>query len=605
MNNAAGELRRSFAAALFAPGAVVDLRGEGAPLSVVMGGLEVWEDRAGSPAALKRHAIYEPRLQKKLGVKRFLLPPVAPEEDDDGPHIAGVRFPNWLQCPRCHELRETRGWSRMPGKAGRFCSACTAKAPGQRKVWVVPVRFVMACAKGHLDEFPWHWWIQHRDGCNRRSPLKLESKGAGLAGLSVSCTGCKAERRMDGIFGKDGLRGIVCRGNRPWLPVAAQACADPVMTMQRGASNMYFPIIESALTIPPFSERLVDLYGEFWEAIQNCESKRRLDFIKDLWPTLPPSTNTPEQLVRFAALLDEKLAGGDQELDLRLEEYAVLDSKDKYDRKGEEFSLRPGRPTQALLPFLSRVSRVVRLREVRAVRAFTRLTPPSGDFRRDSTKAAHLSARPKDWLPAIEVRGEGLFVSLNLRILAEWEQMGSVATRVEALDQRAAGEYASRFGDDLLPSRAKITPRFVLVHSLAHALIRHLALDCGYSSASLRERVYASGSGEAGFAGVLIYTATTDADGTLGGLVRQGRPSRFEEVVRGALQELRWCSSDPLCIEGMTSLSDGMNAAACHACMLAAETSCEHFNRFLDRALLVGTPSDREVGYFAELLARP
>jgi hypothetical protein len=602
MINAAGELRRSAAVSTFAPGAVVDLRGDGAPLSVVMGGLEVWEQRGGSAQTIKRNAIYEPRLQKKLAVKRFLLPPVSPDDDDDGPHIAGVRFPTWLQCPSCHEVKPAGGWGSLPGKAGRYCPICTAKAPGQRKLWVVPVRFVTACAKGHLDDFPWHWWVQHRGECTRKMPLKLETRGAGLAGLVLSCTGCKAQRAMDGIFTRNGLPGIACKGRTPWLPAADEGCTEALYTTQRGASNLYFPIVESALTIPPFSERLVDLYGEYWEAIRNCEVRRRLDFIRDLWPTLPPGGYSPESVERFAALLDQKLGEEANEEDLRREEYEVLVSPEKYDRKGEEFSLRPGKPTPTLQPLFQRVSRVVRLREVRAIRAFTRLAPPSGDFSRDSTKAASLSRRPKDWLPAIEVRGEGLFVSLNFARLTEWEQLDSVKTRVKDLDDAYELDFKDRFGADALEARPQLSPRFVLVHSLAHALIRHLALDCGYSSASLRERTYASGVGGTGMAGVLIYTATTDADGTLGGLVRQGRPSRFEEVLIGSIRELRWCSSDPLCIEGLAALSDGMNGAACHACMLAAETSCEHFNRFLDRALLVGTPAQPEVGFFSELL---
>ena len=603
MKNSAGELRRSVAASTFAPGSVVDLRGDGAPLSVVMGGLEAWEDRGGSAQAMKRHAIYEPRLQKKLGVKRFVLPPVAPEDEEDGPHIAGIRFPTWLLCPSCHELRQQVKWSKVLGKAGRYCPACTARTPGQKKIWVVPVRFVTACDSGHLDEFPWHSWVQHSGNCERSAALKMESKGAGLAGLVLSCTSCKAERRMDGIFSKDGLKGLACRGRRPWLPAPDEPCSQALHTMQRGASNLYFPIIESALTIPPFSERLVDLYGEYWEAIRNCEPSRRLDFISMLWPTLPRGEYTPEQVERFAALMDERLgSGGSDEEDLRREEYEILTSREKYDRQGEEFSLRPGPPTATLAPFLRRVSRVVRLREVRAIRAFTRLAPPSGDFTRDRTKVAWLSIEKKDWLPAVEVRGEGVFITLDLDRLQAWESLEVVQRRVAALDSRHAGEFEDRFGADALESRIPVTARFVLIHTLAHALIRHLALDCGYSSASLRERTYASSSGEGGMAGVLIYTATTDADGTLGGLVRQGRAARFEEVLIGAIRELRWCSSDPLCIEGMAALSDGLNGAACHACVLAAETSCEHFNRFLDRAFLVGLPTDPAVGFFSALL---
>lgn len=599
MKLAAGEIRRSFATSTFGPGAVVDLRGDGAPLSVVMGGLEVWEERGGKPAELRRHAVYEPRLQKKLGVKRFLLPPVS--EEDDGAHLGAIRFPSWLQCPQCHELRQESGWGKMLGKAGRYCSPCTAKNPGQRKAWAMPVRFVTACENGHLDDFPWHWWVQHKAACEKRATLKLISRASGLAGLVLSCTACQAERSMDGIFTQDGLKGVSCKGRRPWLPAANVACSNALRTMQRGASNLYFPITESALTIPPFSERLADLYGEFWEAIKNCESGRRLDFIRDLWPTLPSGPYTPEQVARYAQVLLEKLGGEDGQDDLRRDEYEVLASSEKYERRGEEFVLRPGRPTAKLENLVSRISRVDRLREVRAIRAFTRLAPPSGDFKIDSIQAAALSVQPKDWLPAIEVRGEGLFVSLSQTRLLSWEAIAEVRERVAGLDAQHVLDFEARHGAAALATRSTVTPRFVLVHSLAHALIRHLALDCGYSSAALRERTYAS-PGNGGMAGVLIYTATTDADGTLGGLVRQGRPQRFEEVLTGAIQDLRWCASDPLCIEGMAALSDGMNGAACHGCLLAAETSCEHFNRFLDRALLVGSPSNTNIGFFSPLL---
>jgi hypothetical protein len=128
--------------------------------------------------------------------------------------------------------------------------------------------------------------------------------------------------------------------------------------------------------------------------------------------------------------------------------------------------------------------------------------------------------------------------------------------------------------------------------------MRQLALTCGYSTASLRERLYTG----AETCGLLIYTATTDADGTLGGLQRQGEERRIGQLLRDAVASQRWCSSDPLCISGAMMFSNETNGAACHACVLAPETSCEEFNRFLDRAFLVGLPSDPAVGFFREWL---
>jgi hypothetical protein len=602
MNNSAGKIRRSFAVSTFAPGAIVDLRGEGgAPLSAVMAGLECWEEEK---ADKRIWMIFEPRLQRKLKVKRFQLPPVS--DDDDASYakhpLLGVRFPTWLQCPGCSELREANGWSSDLGKAGLYCQRCTANATGNKKKWVIPVRFVVACARGHLDEFPWHWWVKHKMQCTQKAPLKLEARAAGLAGLHLLCTGCAAERSMDGIFSKDGLKGICCAGRRPWLRSKPEECGEAVRVLQRGASNLHFPIIESALTIPPFSERITEQLGYYWDSIRSCTPADRLDHVNRLWPSMDTQGITLEQVLAVAAAFDLALSAAPEDGDLRTDEYPVLNSSQKYSRRGEEFALLPDSPPQRIAGHFARVSRVTRLREVRAVRAFTRITPPTGDFRLDGIKAAFLSRAPKDWLPAIEVRGEGIFTSLDMRRLSEWERRPAVMRRVKRMDDAHREHFIGRFGEDSMSARKAVSARFLLVHGLAHALIRRLSLDSGYSSAALRERVYAGGEGTEGMAGVLIYTSTTDADGTLGGLARQGRPRRFEEVVLGALHELQWCASDPLCIEGASAVAESMNLAACHACMFAPETSCEHFNQMLDRALLIGTPGEPEVGFFSDLI---
>lgn len=226
---------------------------------------------------------------------------------------------------------------------------------------------------------------------------------------------------------------------------------------------------------------------------------------------------------------------------------------------------------------------------------FTRIQPP-GDP--DAPNIARLSARRLDWLPAIEVRGEGIFLEFDPARLAGWESRAAVRERAAIIDARWQAEWRERHGAASSPERS-ITPRFLLAHSFAHALMRQLTLDCGYSSTALRERLYVGDSTTA-MAGVLVYTASTDDDGTLGGLQRQGDPQRIERTVTAALQAQAWCSSDPLCIEDMMAPDDGLSLAACHACILAPETSCEEYNRFLDRAMLVGTPRRAELGYFGD-----
>ena len=288
---------------------------------------------------------------------------------------------------------------------------------------------------------------------------------------------------------------------------------------------------------------------------------------------------------------------------LRFQEYLTLKTTQNTTEEKSELFLRFEPLPEGLRQHVGHITQVARLREVRALYGFSRINPPSGPM--GKAKVTPLSKSPKHWLPAVEVRGEGIFITLAEERLREWEAREPVRRRAAALDHQNRQEIRERLGDDAEP-RFPITARYVLIHTLSHLLMRELALECGYSTSSLRERLYVD-AGELGMCGVLIFTATSDADGTLGGLVQQGRPDRIEALVRSAVDGARWCSSDPLCMTGIVSLSNGLNGAACHSCTLAPETSCETFNHFLDRALIVGIPGDerlqedQQVGFFADL----
>jgi hypothetical protein len=199
------------------------------------------------------------------------------------------------------------------------------------------------------------------------------------------------------------------------------------------------------------------------------------------------------------------------------------------------------------------------------------------------------------WLPAIEVRGEGVFLELSEKRLQDWESDPEVIRRAT----RVNGNYLKRtqaMGN--VPNRV-ITPRLLLIHTLAHVLINQWSLDCGYPAASLRERLYVSDR----MAGLLIYTATSDSAGSLGGVVAQAGPGRLDEALREGLSRASWCSADPLCIESDATGVDALNLAACHACTLLPEVSCEEMNLFLDRGLLVGIPTNQQLGFFSDLVA--
>ncbi len=603
--NKLGDLRRSAAASLFGPGAVVDFRAGDAPISAVAAGLEEW-DRNFPPAGMRNEqTVLEARLQKKLGVQGFRLPPVSAEEFDrpENKALVAVRFPNWLQCPQCNRLAESRAWSDETGQPGLYCAQCTQRMPGRRKVWVVPVRFVMACEAGHLDEFPWHSWVRHNEGCQKRTFLSLVSERAGLAGLVLSCPSCHARRSMDRVFSEETWETFPnCRGRRPWLTGADETCDQKARAVQRGASNLYFPVVESALSIPPWSDQLQEAMGVMWDQFVNVEDPDdrallvRILAKSELRPVLAELGLTPDA---FIEQVNRRLSSHEEinTDDLRGEEHRQFTSGVADHGPDREFEMRPQSVPADMSDWFSHLVRVVRLREVRALKGFTRILPP-GDA--DSPNIAPISARRLDWLPAIEVRGEGIYLELDSGALLNWEKQSAVVERIRELDERHQADWRERFGDEKPPR--PITPRRVLVHTFAHALMRQLTLDCGYSSTALRERLYV-GEGDAPMAGLLIYTATTDDDGTLGGLQREGTPERMERTIKAAIQAQAWCSSDPLCIEDLLAGANGMSLAACHACVLAPETSCEEFNQFLDRALLVGSAKNASLGFFHDLIA--
>ena len=240
-----------------------------------------------------------------------------------------------------------------------------------------------------------------------------------------------------------------------------------------------------------------------------------------------------------------------------------------------------------------------RLREVNALIGFTRIQPP-GERHSDHGAAKRgplVEGHSPTWVPATEVRGEGIFVRFDTDRLADWLDEQSVRDRDAQLRLANAHWRAARKLDPADAGYPGIL--YVLLHSFAHVLMRELVLECGYSAASVRERIYASRPGEGlEMAGVLIYTAAPDSEGTLGGLVRLGMPDELGRLVQQALGRARLCASDPLCSEHDPVKDGSLHGASCHACLFAPETSCEIGNRFLDRAALVPTFRDTVASYF-------
>jgi hypothetical protein len=564
-----GEIRRTQAVSTYGPGALIPVEEH----SYMVVGLDSWE--VDDPTL----EIREPRLERRLDILHFKLPPSSDSDDHHARDLPAVRFPKVYSCADCHQLGRFRDLAGVDGR----CAICAGR--------LVTSRFVVVCERGHVDDFPYHRWA-HRESQqpeNTSHQLKLVSEGrsASLKDVVVECS-CGARNSMGGALGKSALKGVArCSGNQPWLRGAdPERCDLLPRGVQRGASNVWQPVTESAISIPPWSERASRFVDRHWLSLEAAPVEIRAGMIERMLARTGDQHDLDEVLA-IVHQRDQLAANAPPSLiELRQQEYDALRRGRRDDGRQAEFVCEiPDSGTVVPSP-VEELRLVKRLREVRALTGFYRLTPPATD-----EPLTPLSRGRLDWLPAIEVSGEGIYMGLDLNLVRSWEQEPSVLRRIA----RLGGELDS--DGNPLPEDRIPTARRVLVHTLAHVLIDQWSLACGYPSASLRERLYI---GEE-MAGALIYTATSDSAGSLGGVVGLARSDRFRASLLDSLTRAAWCSNDPLCMESGAAGLDARNLGACHACVLLAETSCELANTLLDRGVLVGS-TDGCPGFFAELL---
>ena len=605
-----GELRRTQLVSTHGPGAVVDYLAErgGEAVAGVTLGLDRWN-------TAECRKVVDPALQRMLGVRQLNEPPVSLKKSDANgseyvPALPAARFPEWLECPVCHYLQPADHWRKKNMRSAvRLCSRCTDETG--KDVAALPARFMVICDGGHLADFPWMDWVEHDHDCKRRGKMRLENKGAGLRNLFLRCVDCGQQHPMTNAVTNVGRALKHCPAGRPWLgDTDPEGCTRRPMTALRGSANLYFPAIASALTIPPwtddFRERLAQ--GGLWDALMDAKEDfaqdddpedyerslkkiaRRLARMID--PDAPNEVDARASIDAFLAAYAELPATAESEPLLRKEEWLqFLRSEHQDDRT---FETRAEAVPPHCAAWFDAFVRVPRLREVRVLRGFTRRYPPNGT----SDPPVAPITRDAKWLPVMETLGEGVFIALNEESLALWERDEAIQSRAEELHWSWVKEWRERYKRHDEPP-TKITPRLLLVHGIAHALMLELSITCGYGTASLQERLYVSEPGDATpMAGLLIYTASSDSDGTLGGLEREGLSTRLAGSLQRAVARMQWCSSDPLCLRGISSTSDTLNGAACHSCLFVSETSCELFNRSLDRVMMIGNGSGM-IGYFA------
>lgn len=605
-----GEVRPSQLLHTFGVGSIIDLP----HLSVMVMGLDDW-----SPAYATE--IGEERLlqavQGQLGpqVKSLRVPPIQPEGSDnpfDGSAQIGVpvaTFPRWMLCPHCRllaprdsDLFQLKSDPIRPDRA-RYVHANCSKAGAPPTV--LPARFLVACEQGHLDDFPWHYFVHQGPSVCTGAIRLLELGVSGeAADIMVKCDACEALRRMSEAFGEEGKQAMpACRGRHPHLrDFDEHGCDQQMKAILLGASNSWFGLTLTALSVPTEVDTLGQLVEAHWVTLEKVTSREVLTAFRAIGQLQPFIAVTDDALW---AAIERKRGGGGGEADearsLKAPEWQVFSTPAGALRL-PDFQVSEVPPPPGYRSLLQRVVLVEKLREVSACIGFTRITSP-GDFAESGDlpeeHRAPLSRRPSLWVPAAEVRGEGIFLQFDEQAIQDWVAQPAVqAFEHDAFKAHIQWRRARRLPE---PRAGFPGVRYMLLHSFAHALMRQVALECGYTVASIRERIYAlpPTDDDGPMAGVLLYTAAPDSEGTLGGLVSLGAPHILGRHIAGALDAMRLCASDPLCAEH-TPLTEPqtLHGAACHACLFAPETSCERGNKYLDRSLLVPTIDREGLNFF-------
>lgn len=612
-----GELRPSQLLFTYGVGAIVDLP----YISAMVMGLEDW-DTAYCDEIRENRLLQAVQNKLNYSVTRLLAPPIPKEASGTNEaELVGApvaAFPRWLLCPRCRYLGAIEsGLFRLkvdkyrPDQARYVHENCSRGGTSQPSV--VPARFLIACEAGHMDDFPWVYFVHGGPtDCHYRLQLKELSPSGEAATIQVECTECGQRKRMSDAFGPEGRKNLPpkCEGRRPHLrDIADSECAFTARAISLGASNSWFPIILSTLAVPVSTgNKLHELVKDYWSFLQNALSIEVVKAFRasNLLPKLEGYTDSEiwQTVEQHRSELTTAAKSPNSEakeapVDLKVPEWQIL-TKPSSVEATRDFKASAVAAPQGQEQYIKQIVQVERLREVQALTGFTRIEAPSNFSNVDEIPAdycAPLSRGKPGWVPAAEVRGEGIFIEFKEAIIEQW-LLNPAVQKHEIAFRGAYRKWAQRRKLPNLTGFPGI--RYLLLHSFSHALMRQLALECGYSAASIRERIYSlEPTDQAGpMAGVLLYTAASDSEGTLGGLVGLGNPAELGQYIDEALTQMELCASDPLCAEHAGDLGEVLHGAACHACLFIPETSCERGNKNLDRSVLVQTLYNSNLAFF-------
>jgi len=597
-----GDARQTQLITTYGVGAIVNFVKD----TVIVAGIDGWDKDKNPDNSdnIDYRKIFNENLQSLTGAKYFIEPKIS---GNSGPgwlkskDIPAFVFPEMLRCPKCKKLVAAKEAANANPKKPNRCFLDRHDGTQCNGV-LIASRFVVVCENGHMEDFPYEWWVHGNTGCQSDRTPRMSMYNIGdrndIDSLFVKCETCGKTRGMNGAFAAfafSGENGYPCSANHPHLKNKKAGggfepeCDKTLKTRLFSSSGVYFAATASALLIPPWSGEAVKIIERKYE---------ELGYMSDPEPYLRSKASPTVTLAQLLAAYDMLKTRKDSDLprgetEIYHDEYKILSQGESGDNLGDYSAFAAEIPI-GFEQYFERVTVVDRLTVTESLMGFTRLKPWGGDT--DERQLAPLSAEPKEWLPAVQLRGEGIFIQFKENAVETWKK--NIKNRYEKMERQLGLSY--------LKSRLdRFSPEYVMLHTFAHLLIRQLADECGYSAASMKEKIYSTfnafsetENNAKKMRGILIYLASSDCDGSLGGLISIAQDSeKFRVILENMLQKAAWCSGDPLCAASDGQGFDSLNYSACHNCALLPETSCEFRNVLLDRVSVVGTPEEPPLGF--------
>lgn len=592
----AGEVREYQLLTSFGLGSIVDFVKD----TVIIAGVDHWKPE-------ESRKIYHRNLAGLTGVEYFLNPKTSNTTGFTGRSldIPSYIFPEKLYCPQCKTFIDWSEREHADKKEKRLCFLTRndkiCRAP------LLSARFVVICNNGHMEDFPYSWWIHRNEPCtsgkeNPRISMFNMGNRSDIDSLYLKCNDCGKMSGMATAFSErafSGEHGYPCCGNHPHLPHRnipdADPCEETLKTRLRTSSGVYFPVNMSALSIPPWSKLAFQFVENEKDTLAILTEEQVKQYLTlNILPKVPKQISLNDLLDAYQLVQSEQ-AQLPTEASVYYDEYSVL-IKGDVDEDGEYSAKSVDCPSE-FSTFIKQVVAVDKLTVIQAMIGFTRGAPWSSGSLTDP-RIVPLSETKKNWLPGVKLNGEGIFIEFDEDKLDAWAKEN---------EQRYV--QMKRSLEDSYLTTEKFSPQYVFLHSFSHLFIRALSEVCGYNTASIQEKIYSTfqneSTSEQTMNGVLIYLASTDSEGSLGGLISVAEnTNKLYAVLQRMLQTALWCSGDPLCSTAMQQGLNGLNYAACHDCTLLPETSCEIQNTLLDRVSVVGLAENRSLGFLGDYVGK-